>query len=195
MIKEDPYRGIFIPELTEYSVVAEDELLEIISISESVRTVAATKMNTRSSRSHQIVMIEVVQKLSNGGEKKGRLNLVDLAGSEKVAHSGVTGENLEEAKKINLSLSALGNVINSLTKRHEHIPYRDSKLTRLLQESLGGNYKTTLIVNCSPHPSNLEDTLSTLKFAKRAKTIKNKVKINHRRSAAEYMKIIDGLKE
>ena len=105
MIKEDAFRGIFIPELTEFSVVDEDELLEIISVGESVRTVASTNMNTRSSRSHQIVMIEVIQKLANQSEKRGRLNLVDLAGSEKIDRTGVTGENLEEAKKINLSLS------------------------------------------------------------------------------------------
>jgi kinesin family protein 5 len=91
--------------------------------------------------------------------------LVDLAGSEKVSQTGVTGQNLDEAKKINLSLSALGNVIHALTLAQDHIPYRDSKLTRLLQESLGGNYKTTLIVACSPHPSNWEDTMNTLKFA------------------------------
>ena len=98
-------------------------------------------------------------------EKRGKLNLVDLAGSEKIKRTGVTGKNLEEAKKINMSLSSLGNVINSLCKGKEHIPYRDSKITRLLQESLGGNYKTSLIVACSPHPNNFEDTISTLKFA------------------------------
>ena len=98
-------------------------------------------------------------------EKRGKLNLVDLAGSEKIKRTGVTGKNLEEAKKINMSLSSLGNVIYSLCKGKEHIPYRDSKITRLLQESLGGNYKTSLIVACSPHPNNFEDTISTLKFA------------------------------
>lgn len=105
--------------------------------------------------------------------KNGRLNLVDLAGSEKIRKSAVSGEGLEEAKKINLSLSALGNVIVALIKKAEHIPYRDSKLTRLLQESLGGNYKTTLIVACSPSPRNIEESLNTLKFAQRARSIKN----------------------
>jgi hypothetical protein len=176
-------------------VVCCEELLEIIALGESVRTVAATKMNKTSSRSHQIVILEICQKFSNGSEKKGKLNLVDLAGSEKISRTGVTGTNLEEAKKINLSLSSLGNVIHALTLGAEHIPYRDSKLTRLLQESLGGNYKTTLIVACSPHPSNWEDTINTLKFAQRAKTIKNKAKINLRRSPAEYMRMINALKE
>jgi hypothetical protein len=93
------------------------------------------------------------------------LNLVDLAGSEKIRKTGVTGNKLEEAKKINMSLSALGNVIKALIVKSEHVPYRDSKLTRLLQESLGGNYKTTLVVACSPSPKNLEESLNTLKFA------------------------------
>lgn len=151
-------------------------------------------MNKYSSRSHQIVQIEVIQKLANMSEKRGKLNLVDLAGSEKIKRTGVTGKNLEEAKKINMSLSSLGNVIYSLCKGKEHIPYRDSKITRLLQESLGGNYKTSLIVACSPHPNNFEDTISTLKFAQRAKTIKNKAHINLRRSPAEYIRIINKLK-
>ena len=128
-------------------------------------------------------------------EKTGRLNLVDLAGSEKISRSGVTGGNLEEAKKINLSLSCLGNVINAMVKKHDHIPYRDSKLTRLLQESLGGNYKTTLVVAASPHPSNFDDTINTLNFAKRAKSIKNKAKINLMRSPAEYQRIINKLSD
>lgn len=90
---------------------------------------------------------------------------MDLAGSEKIRKTGVTGNKLEEAKKINMSLSSLGNVIKALITKADHIPYRDSKLTRLLQESLGGNYKTTLIVACSPSPRNIEETLNTLKFA------------------------------
>jgi kinesin family protein 5 len=109
--------------------------------------------------------IIVRQKLVSDAEKMGKLNLCDLAGSEKLAKTQTTGERLEETKKINLSLSALGNVISALVRGSEHIPYRDSKLTRLLQESLGGNFKTTLIVNCSTFSKNLEETISTLKFA------------------------------
>ena len=92
--------------------------------------------------------------------KKGILNLVDLAGSEKVSKTGAVGETLEEAKKINLSLSTLGNVIHSITQGMGHIPYRDSKLTRILKESLGGNYKPYLIVTCSPHSYNLDEIIS-----------------------------------
>ena len=122
--------------------------------------------------------------------KKGTLNLVDLAGSEKVSKTGAVGLTLEEAKKINLSLSTLGNVIHALTHKSEHIPYRDSKLTRLLKESLGGNYKTSLIVTCSPHSYNLDEVISSLLFAKRVKTIKNVVKVNIKYSYEELQKMV-----
>jgi hypothetical protein len=109
----------------------------------------------------------------------GKLNLVDLAGSEKQKKTGSTGVRLREATKINLSLSALMNVITSLVDgRSKHVPYRDSKLTRLLQDSLGGNVKTCMIANISPSGSSYEETLSTLRYADRAKRIKNKPKVN-----------------
>ena len=194
-IKQDKRKGIWVEGLTEVCLVCEEEMMEVLTLGESNRTVASTKMNTASSRSHQLFIVELNQKLPNGSEKRGILNLVDLAGSEKINQTGVTGNKLEEAKKINLSLSALGNVIKALTDHAEHIPYRDSKLTRLLQESLGGNYKTTLIVNCSPHPRNLEDTINTLKFAQRAKTIKNKATLNIKKSPEAYMRMIEELKK
>jgi len=138
--------------------------------------------------------MEIVQRWPNRAEKRGRLNLIDLAGSEKVGKSGASGDTLEEAKKINLSLSCLGNVIHALTTNHDHIPYRDSKLTRILQESLGGNFKTSLIVTCSPHSSNKEETISTLKFATRAKTIKTHYKMNIQNSPDSMMNVIERLK-
>ena len=193
-IKENKSKGIFIDGLSEIYVVCEEEILNAIAIGEKNRSIACTKMNQQSSRSHQIFMIEVGQKLPNGSFKRGVLNLVDLAGCEKVNQTGATGEKLEEAKKINLSLSALGNVIKALTSGADHIPYRDSKLTRLLQESLGGNYKTSLVVNCSPHPRNIEDSVNTLKFAQRAKTIKNSAKANVTLSVEAYIKTIADLK-
>ena len=111
--------------------------------------------------------------------KTGKLYLVDLAGSEKIAKTGATGNTLEEAKTINKSLSTLGLVINNLTDgKSTHIPYRDSKLTRVLQESLGGNARTALVITCSPAKYNLDETISTLKFGARAKQVKNKPKIN-----------------
>merc|ERR1712125_48886 len=109
----------------------------------------------------------------------GKLNLVDLAGSERQSKTGATGDRLKEATKINLSLSALGNVISALVDgKSSHIPYRDSKLTRLLQDSLGGNTKTVMVANCGPADYNYDETLSTLRYAYRAKSIKNKPKIN-----------------
>jgi len=112
--------------------------------------------------------------------KVGKLNLVDLAGSERVSVTGATGKRLEESKKINQSLSCLGNVISALTdfKTRTHIPYRDSKLTRLLEDSLGGNCKTTMIAMISPAYDGYQESISTLKFATRAKKIKNSAKIN-----------------
>jgi kinesin family member 5 len=111
--------------------------------------------------------------------KTGKLYLVDLAGSEKISKTGAAGQTLEEAKTINKSLTTLGLVINNLTDgKSTHIPYRDSKLTRVLQESLGGNARTALIITCSPAKYNLDETVSTLKFGARAKKVKNKPKIN-----------------
>jgi Kinesin motor domain len=127
----------------------------------------------------------------------GKLNLVDLAGSEKQKKTGTTGMRLKEATKINLSLSALMNVITALVDgKSSHVPYRDSKLTRLLQDSLGGNVKTCMIANISPTESSSEETLSTLRYADRAKRIKNKPKINEDpkdtllRKYAEEIKIL-----
>ncbi|CAG9325638.1 unnamed protein product [Blepharisma stoltei] len=193
-IKECPRRGIYVQGLNEVCIASEKDILDVLTLGETMRTVASTKLNKASSRSHMIFMLEVLQKLPNDSEKRGILNLVDLAGSEKVSNSGVTGNNLEETKKINFSLSALGNVIHALVSNSDHIPYRDSKLTRLLQESLGGNYKTSLIVACSSFSKSIEETLNTLKFAIRAKAVKNKAKINIKNSPENYMKIIQQLR-
>jgi hypothetical protein len=105
----------------------------------------------------------------------GKLTLVDLAGSEKVAKSGSTGEKLEQAKKINFSLSALGHVIDALAEKRPHVPYRDSRLTRILENSLGGNCRTTLLVACSPSGTSFPESLSSLRFAARAKKVCNMV--------------------
>lgn len=193
-IKECSMRGIYVENLTEIFVATEDEIIEALQTGEKSRTVASTKMNEVSSRSHLLFMLEIRQKFENDTEKRGVLNLIDLAGSEKIKYSGVTGMKLEEAKKINLSLSALGNVIHALTSLSDHVPYRDSKLTRLLQESLGGNFKTSLIITCSPAMRNIEETVKTLKFAQRAKKIRTSAKINFKTSAESYIKIIESLK-
>jgi len=145
-------------------------------------------MNSVSSRSHSVFMITITIHYEEG-IVEGKINLADLAGSEKVMKTGAMGETLEEAKKINQSLSALGNCINALTSGNPHVPFRDSKLTLLLKDSLGGNSKTTLIIACSAHSFNMEETVSTLEFGKRAKAIKNTVKIRTKRTIEQLEKI------
>lgn len=164
--------------------------------------VGATEMNKDSSRSHSIFVVRIETSEMVMGEeriKAGKLNLVDLAGSERQSKTKATGQRLKEATKINLSLSALGNVISALVEgKGKHIPYRDSKLTRLLQDSLGGNTKTIMIANVSPADYNYDETLSTLRYANRAKNIKNAPKINEDPKDAllrEYQTEIAKLKE
>ncbi|KAJ9060783.1 hypothetical protein DSO57_1027176 [Entomophthora muscae] len=186
-IHEDKVNGVYVKGVTEVYVASVDEVYEVLNRGSSNRVVAFTKMNAESSRSHSLFIINVEQKnLTDGSQKRGRMFLVDLAGSEKVGKTGASGQTLEEAKKINKSLSALGMVINALTDgKSKHVPYRDSKLTRLLQEALGGNSRTTLIINCSPSSYNDAETVSTLRFGMRAKSIKNKAKVNAELSPAE----------
>jgi kinesin family member 5 len=186
-IHEDKLHGVYVKDLTEAYANSAEEVYAYLQIGQRSRATAATNMNQESSRSHSVFVITISQKDTiTGTQKSGVLYLVDLAGSEKVGKTGASGQTLEEAKKINKSLSALGMVINSLTDgKSSHIPYRDSKLTRILQESLGGNSRTTLIINCSPSSYNDAETVSTLRFGMRAKTIKNKAKINAELSPAE----------
>lgn len=191
-VHEEKNRGVYVKGLLEIYVSSVEEVYEVMRRGGDARSVAATKMNQESSRSHSIFVITVTQKnIETGSAKSGQLFLVDLAGSEKVGKTGASGQTLEEAKKINKSLSALGMVINALTDgRSSHVPYRDSKLTRILQESLGGNSRTTLIINCSPSSYNDVETLGTLKFGMRAKSIKNKAKINAELSPAELKALL-----
>ena len=151
------------------------------------RAIGCTDMNAQSSRSHSCFIVTINQRNTRDfSQRSGRLYLVDLAGSERVDKTGASGNTLKEANQINKSLSQLGLVINNLTDgKQQHIPYRDSKLTRILQESLGGNAKTSLIITCSPAKYNLDETISTLKFGARAKRIKNKPKINKELSIQE----------
>ena len=194
-IRETPSRVIYIENLSEYYVYCENDILNILKIGRENRAQASTKMNEHSSRSHSIFMITINQKNNKeGNAKTGKLYLVDLAGSEKITKTGATGTTLEEAKIINKSLTSLGIVINRLTDgKSKHIPYRDSKLTRVLQESIGGNSKTCLIITCSPSVFNESETLSTLRFGERAKKIRNKAKINKEVTVMELQRIIDSL--
>ena len=186
-VHEDRTRGVFIAELTEQYVANDYEVYNIMKFGMENRNVGATNMNAVSSRSHALFLITISQ--TNKRDyiaKTGKLYLIDLAGSEKVGKTNVVGKRLEEAKNINKSLTMLGLVIYSLTDgKSTHIPYRDSKLTRVLQDSLGGNSKTALIITCSPSSYNEAETISTLRFGMRAKAIKNTPKINREYSVAE----------
>ena len=183
-IREDKQKGLYVDDLSEWAVRGPSDIYTLLQRGAQCREVGNTFMNDVSSRSHAVFMITVEQLISsnNGRQitKIGKLNLVDLAGSERTRITGATGKQLQESIKINKSLSALGNVINALTdtKERKHIPYRDSKLTRLLEDSLGGNCKTTMIATISPAHCSFNESLSTLNFAKRAKNIKNRPVIN-----------------
>ena len=186
-IREDKKKGIYVDLLSEWAVRSPLDLYALLRRGGGTRTTSATYMNDVSSRSHAVFQITVEQmttdielKDNKAQIKVGKLNLVDLAGSERIRITGTRGQQLEESKKINKSLSCLGNVINALTdkKGKNYIPYRDSKLTRLLQDSLGGNCKTTMIATISPSEDAFSESLSTLYFAQRAKKIKNRPIIN-----------------
>lgn len=186
-VHEEKSKGVYVKNLSDYYVSSAREVYEIMRTGGEARVVSSTNMNAESSRSHSIFLITIEQRnTETGARKTGNLYLVDLAGSEKVGKTGASGQTLEEAKKINKSLSALGMVINALTDaKVKYIPYRDSKLTRILQESLGGNSRTTLIINCSPSSYNEAETLSTLRFGIRAKSIKNSARVNTELSPLE----------
>ena len=194
-VREDKTKGIFIEDVSEHYVGGPEEVINIMNIGTENRAQACTNMNEHSSRSHSIFIMTINQtNKKDGVAKTGKLYLVDLAGSEKISKTGATGHTLEEAKIINKSLTTLGMVINSLTDgKSTHIPYRESKLTRVLQESLGGNSKTCLIITCSPSVYNESESLSTLRFGERAKKIKNKPKINKEITVAELQLIVSNL--
>ncbi|XP_030570616.1 kinesin-like protein KIF3A [Drosophila novamexicana] len=182
-VKERPDIGVFVKDLSGYVVHNADDLENIMRLGNKNRAVGATKMNQESSRSHAIFSITVESsELVEGGMqhvRMGKLQLVDLAGSERQSKTQATGQRLKEATKINLSLSVLGNVISALVDgKSTHIPYRNSKLTRLLQDSLGGNSKTVMCATISPADCNYMETISTLRYASRAKNIQNRMHIN-----------------
>jgi kinesin family protein 3/17 len=181
-IRENQKKGLYVEGLSEWAVRSPNDIYALLERGAQCRTKAYTNMNDVSSRSHAVFTIILEQmKICNGKKrfKTGKLNMVDLAGSERVKISGATGKQLDESRRINKSLSALGNVINALTDpKTKHIPYRDSKLTRLLQNSLGGNCKTSMIAMISPYDGSYNESISTLNFAKRAKSIIIKASVN-----------------
>lgn len=186
-VHEDKNRVPYVKGATERFVTTPDEVFEVIEEGKSNRHIAVTNMNEHSSRSHSVFLINVKQE-NKETEKKlsGKLYLVDLAGSEKVSKTGAEGAVLEEAKNINRSLSALANVISALADGKPYVPYRDSKLTRILQESLGGNARTTIVICCSPASYNESESKSTLQFGQRAKTVTNVVIVNEELTAEEW---------
>ncbi|GFS24814.1 kinesin-like protein [Elysia marginata] len=201
-LKEHPDKGVYVNGLSLHPVHNVMECEQVMNKGWNNRSTGATLMNADSSRSHSIFTInmEIATQDDQGEDhiRAGKLNLVDLAGSERQGKTGATGDRLKEATKINLSLSALGNVISALVDgKSKHIPYRDSKLTRLLQDSLGGNTKTMMVACLSPADNNYDETLSTLRYANRAKNIKNKPKINEDPKDAllrQYQEEIEKLK-
>ena len=196
-IREDPKKGTFVKDLTYITLKDADDIQRCLDKGNKNRHVGATSMNDQSSRSHSLFTV-YLETEENGKIRSGKLNLVDLAGSERVGKTNATGQTFDEGKKINLSLTALGSVIDALSFNRKHIPYKDSKLTRLLADSLGGNTKTVMFANISPASYNYEETVGTLRYASRAKLIKNAPKINEDPKDAllrKYEEEIKALKE
>jgi len=199
-ILEDPTpggRGMYVDGISEHKVESCEAILKLLAQGQARRAVGQTNMNEHSSRSHAVLTILV--SICDCGDTDGstivtsKLHLIDLAGSERQKSTGATGDRLKEGAQINLSLSALGNVISALTEsgsKRRHVPYRDSKLTRLLQDSLGGNAYTVMICNVSPAVINAEETLSVLRFAERAKKIENVATINRDPKCAKIAELL-----
>lgn len=178
-------RGMYVEGISEHIVDSSEAVLRLLGDGQARRMVGQTNMNENSSRSHSVFTFHItatdIDDQDGLTRTMAKLHLVDLAGSERQKLTGAAGDRLKEGAQINLSLSALGNVINALTEpsgKRKHVPYRDSKLTRLLQDSLGGNSYTALICNVSPATSNADETLSSLRFADRAKCIENVAVVN-----------------
>ncbi|KAK8596427.1 hypothetical protein V6N13_001052 [Hibiscus sabdariffa] len=191
-LMEDGKGGVFVRGLEEEMVTTANEIYKILEKGSAKRRTAETLLNKQSSRSHSIFSITIhIKECTPEGEemiKCGKLNLVDLAGSENISRSGAREGRAREAGEINKSLLTLGRVINALVEHSGHVPYRDSKLTRLLRDSLGGKTKTCIIATISPSIHCLEETLSTLDYAHRAKNIKNKPEINQKMMKSALIK-------
>ncbi|XP_070828821.1 kinesin-like protein KIF21A [Chaetodon trifascialis] len=209
-IHEDAAGGIYTVGVTTRNVSSEAEMMQCLKLGALSRTTASTQMNVQSSRSHAIFTIHLCQvrvcasdnqenetdnRVSNGNSEMdeyetltAKFHFVDLAGSERLKRTGATGDRAKEGISINCGLLALGNVISALgdrSKRSSHVPYRDSKLTRLLQDSLGGNSQTVMIACISPSDRDFMETLNTLKYANRARNIKNKVMVNQDKASQQ----------
>ncbi|XP_024517579.1 kinesin-like protein KIN-UB isoform X5 [Selaginella moellendorffii] len=180
-IVEDPKTGdVTLPGATLVPIIDHRSFVRLLQVGEANRFAANTKLNTESSRSHAILLVNV-RKVAKGNRvptiRKSKLVIVDLAGSERVYKSGSEGHTLEEAKSINLSLTALGKCINALAENSPHVPTRDSKLTRILRDSFGGTARTSLIITIGPSPQHRGETASTIMFGQRAMKVENMVKL------------------
>ncbi|XP_026769429.1 kinesin-like protein KIFC3 isoform X5 [Pangasianodon hypophthalmus] len=163
---------LYVPGLTEFTVESVEDINKVFELGHMNRATACTNLNEHSSRSHALLIVNVAGFNSSTGHRtSGKLNLVDLAGSERISKSGAEGSRLREAQCINKSLSALGDVINALRSRHSHVPFRNSRLTYLLQDSLSGDSKTLMLVQVSPLESNIIESVCSLKFAQRVRTV------------------------
>ncbi|XP_057439244.1 kinesin-like protein KIN-14I [Lotus japonicus] len=171
-IHSSSHKGLSVPNASLVPVSSTVDVIELMNLGQRNRAVGATALNDRSSRSHSCLTVHIQGRdLTSGAILRGCMHLVDLAGSERVDKSEATGDRLKEAQHINKSLSALGDVIASLAQKNSHVPYRNSKLTQLLQDSLGGKAKTLMFVHISPESDAIGETLSTLKFAERVATV------------------------
>eukprot|EP01017_Pseudomicrothorax_dubius_P018235 TRINITY_DN20249_c0_g2_i1.p1 TRINITY_DN20249_c0_g2~~TRINITY_DN20249_c0_g2_i1.p1 ORF type:complete len:294 (-),score=45.73 TRINITY_DN20249_c0_g2_i1:34-915(-) len=203
-LRDDPTKGVVIAGVTEFKAEATEQVMNLLFIGNKRRTTEATNANQTSSRSHAVLQIVVHSRPKTKNTEVetlvGKLSMIDLAGSERGTVTENRGMRLIEGAKINRSLLALANCINALgdkSKKGFFVPYRDSKLTRLLKDSLGGNCRTVMIANISPAASGFEETINTLKYANRAKNIKTKVLANKKLVAlhiAEYKNIITDLR-
>ncbi|XP_063336775.1 kinesin-like protein KIFC3 isoform X3 [Pelmatolapia mariae] len=163
---------LYVPGLTEITVQSPEDINKVFELGHVNRATACTNLNEHSSRSHALLIITVSGfNTATGNRTLGKLNLVDLAGSERIGKSGAEGSRLREAQCINKSLSALGDVINALRSKHSHVPFRNSRLTYLLQDSLSGDSKTLMMVQVSPLPSNMSESVCSLKFAQRVRSV------------------------
>ncbi|XP_050990777.1 kinesin-like protein KIFC3 isoform X3 [Labeo rohita] len=175
---------LYVPGLTEFAVESVEDINKVFDLGHMNRATACTNLNEHSSRSHALLIITVAGFNSSTGHRtSGKLNLVDLAGSERIAKSGAEGSRLREAQCINKSLSALGDVINSLRSKHSHVPFRNSRLTYLLQDSLSGDSKTLMMVQVSPLENNVSESVCSLKFAQRVRTVEIGPSSSSRRQA------------
>ena len=171
-VMRDSHVGMYVKDLTSEPVHTASHCKTLVKQGNKNRAVAATNLNDQSSRSHMLVTLTVRTKnLHSGDMYVGKLSLCDLAGSERLAKSQTSGQALKETQMINKSLSALGTVIAALATNEKHVPFRDSKLTYLLQDSLGGNSKTLMFVNAGPAVNNYAETINSLNFASRAKNV------------------------